>query len=420
MPAATRDDEGSERSGSHASADSAPSVFQRLLGAVTRLKKHPILVLLGLAFSAIILLGQVSESIPAIGNFFSGFRSLLPEQVPKQQLAYVDTSGILLKAPKGEPRLLAPIPRDESVIELRWSDDGNQLAALIAAQEPGEDWPSLEDRRIWYIDLARNEQGSWPCPNCGPITFTASQVLTISDGNKLRLNVFSLDALPASLEFSGDDWGTEHRRETTAATLGGGPDGLLFAIADPAGTSAQGGPQLIFRSDAAGHTVYLGKTESHVGVESGVTRANGREIAVVYTEHTSACDNVDRVEVINLTNNSRRELPNSSTPDAWRVSSVDWSPEGDLYSVRYLLSRADETCGKTLINPHITRWDGKAWRPVEGTEGSIVVIPGRNQALAALRETTVDGPLQLHVLYPGETTWNLVADNASQAAWRPN
>ncbi len=389
---------------------------QRLVTTVNKLKKHPIWVLLGMVIAVILVMGQLADSIPSIGKVLSGIVSPFLEREPRQDLAYASSAGILLKVPGAPPRLLAPVADTESVVELRWSENGKQLAALIARQEPGDEWPSLEDRRIWYVDLLKNEEGSWPCRDCGSIAFTGNKVLSLSDGDGIRLRVFSLDDLPTSPAFSGPDWGIKQRQEDVASILGGGPAGLLFAIADPAGVSAQGGPQLIYRTDSAGHTSFLGKTGSYVGVEGGVTRTGGREIAVVYTVHGSACDNVDHVAVINLTNNSRRELSEPETIKGWRINSVDWSAEGDLVSVRYEISRS---CSALASDPHIARWDGRAWQRIEDTEGSVVVAAGNDGALGALRQTKAAETLQLHVLYPGERDWTVIAEEAESIAWRP-
>ena len=407
-----------ERSGALGTTSPGPA-GQRLVKFVANLKRHPFWVLLSALVALVLVIGQLADSIPSIGRALAGARSLLPEQEPRQDLAYATSTGIYLQVPDADPRLLAQVPDTESVVELEWSADGKQLAALVAHQEADEEYPSLEDRRIWYVDLTKNEEGTWPCPNCGPITFTGRQVLTLSDGDGIQLRVFSLDDLPASPAFSGPNWGAKQRTEDVATVLGGGPDGLLFALPDPEGTSAQGGPELIYRTDADGRTAYLGKTGSYVAVGGGVTRSGGREIAVVYTEHSSACDNVDRVAVINLSNNSRREFPEPDTPEAWRVNSIDWSPEGRLVSVRYALSRAPETCGMTVVVPHVAAWDGKAWQRVPETEGSVVVTAGSSDALATLGDAPDSQALQLKARYAGEDAWTHIADNAEKVEWRP-
>jgi hypothetical protein len=367
----------------------------------------------------VVFLGNVANAIPGIGSMLAWASNILPEEEPQQSLAYATPDRIVLDAPPEQPATLATL-RDETVLGLHWSEDGRRLAALIAQQAPDEEYPDLVERRIWYRDMETREEGSWPCPNCNGLSFSGDQLLSLSDGEEIALHVFSLNALPQRLDLQGPDWGPEQQQETVADVLGGGRDGLLLAIADPEGTSAQGGPQLIYRVDVQGTAEFLGRSDSFVAIQLAATRPNGREVAVRYTSHSSACENIDSVAVINLANSARRELPQPDSPDSWRTSSIAWSPDGDLYFTRYSLSKRIEDCGDVVVKPHVARWDGDSWERMAGTEDSVSVFIGDDGALATIRVTgPEDREAELQVRQGTDEDWRTVTEDVLTAAWRP-
>ncbi len=399
--------------------DGSATAGSRLTRINEAIRNHPVITLVGLILGGVVFLGNVANAIPGIGSMLSWASNILPEDEPQQSLAYATPDRIVLDASPEEPSTLARL-QDETVLGLHWSEDGRRLAALIARQTAGDEWPDLVERRIWYRDMETREEGSWSCPSCNGLSFSGDRLLSLSDGEKITLNVFSLDALPQRLDLHGADWGPDQQRETIADVLGGGREGLLLAMADPEGISAQGGPQLIYRVDVQGTAEFLGRSDSFVAIQLAATRPNGREVAVRYTSHSSACENIDSVAVINLANSARRELPQPDSPDSWRTSSIAWSPDGDLYSTRYALSKQIEDCGDVVVKPHVARWDGDSWERLADTEDSISVFIGNDGALATIRVTGPDDEEAELLVRPGtDEEWRSVAEDVLTAAWRP-
>jgi hypothetical protein len=396
-----------------------PPPQSRVARAVAGVRQHPVVLVLGLVLGAVVFLGQVSDAIPKVTGAFSGIGRVFADGATQGSIAYATPEEILLRSGAGNPQVLRTLER-ETVLQLHWSHDGRYLAALLARQEPGQQYPDLSDRRVWYHDTASREDGTWPCPDCDGLSFSGDLLLSLAARQPLVVQVFSLDDLPEEHALHGDAWGPAQQSETIATVLGGGPDGLLFAVADPAGISAQGGPELIYRVDARGEVAHLGQSDSNVGIQLAATRPNGRQVAVRYTEHSSACDNVDRVAVINLANSARTELPLPTGREAWRTSSIAWSADGDLYSTRLALSRDIDDCGELLVAPHVSRWDGTDWQRVEGTAGCVQVFAGDSRQLAALCSDALDdAPWRLVLREDEEQDWTDVAVDVVTAAWRP-
>jgi hypothetical protein len=173
------------------------------------------------------------------------------------------------------------------------------------------------------------------CPNSTELSFGGDTPSPRTDGNAITLNVFLLDGLLQRLALQEPDWGRSNSARpspTSSKEAGRGPDHR----ADTAGNQwARRGA----RADLSGHGWAPRALRFPVAIQLVATRPNGREVAVRYTAHSSACEDVDSVAVINLANSARRDMPQPASEDSWRTASIARSSDEDLLRHRDARSR---------------------------------------------------------------------------------
>lgn len=343
---------------------------------VERVKRHPIVTSIVSVCTAVILLGELVDAVPSLpwGAAVSAADTVHDAVRPEGRLAYVQESRLALWDARAGTRTLLDLPSETTVAHLAWSSDGRRVAALVGPEEGARD---AKDEKVWYRDLETSEEGEWPCPGCRELAFVGPVVTTFAFGEgPAVMHRFALDGRLAAVpvDFPGPGWlplgeatAARPQHPPYGSVIGATGEEAIVALPDYDGTTVYGGPQVIYGVSLDGQSQFRARTESLTAVRSSALREGGRELAVVYSGHASACDEPARVAILNTVNDAERQLPSPDDVHDWSVLDVEWSPAGGIFAVMaaYDSDSAFSPSGNCDHDYVQFEWVGDDWRNVE-------------------------------------------------------
>jgi hypothetical protein len=205
-------------------------------------------VVVGAAVAAgIILAGRAGHPAPR------------PAPAPAPALVYATSTSVNLRAGNGSVRTLATFPKGGGVagspyfgsVPLIWSADGSKVA-----------W--LDDQEVGEFLVGHDQVRAWHC-DCSSIVFQGDRLLSddLTAENAPRLLSYPDDgAKPAPIVISGlppSRFSIDNVYSLDAAVP---PADVIVGVGS--GVSPSGGPQLLYRVDAAGRAVPFAPVASQV------------------------------------------------------------------------------------------------------------------------------------------------------------
>jgi serine/threonine-protein kinase len=176
----------------------------------------------------------------------TGHATRPPAPAPAPALVYTTSTSVDLRAGNGSVRTLATFPKEAGFTgpqaQLAWSADGSKVA-----------W--LDSQGIGEFIVGRDQVRTWRC-RCSSIVFRDDQLLSddYTAENAPRLLSYPDDGSePVPVVISGlppSRFPTDNAYSLVAAVP---PDDVIVGYG--IGVSASGGPQLLYRVDAAGRAV---------------------------------------------------------------------------------------------------------------------------------------------------------------------
>jgi hypothetical protein len=295
-------------------------------------------------------------------------------------VVYVTANAVRLRAASGSVRTLARLTADAGPVRLAWSQNGAEVAWLIGFQ------------RIGLARVAGGRVRTWTC-ECANIAFQRGALVSDSFTGKPHLVRYPASgSKPASIPVTGlpkSKFGLSVF-DLLAAT----PQGELIA-GYGTGTSAYGGPQLLYRISAVGHATLLapkGHQQTANTVPWGFAFSlGGARMGFVLTGHGGYCANSDRV-VLARTATGAETVP-ALPAGQWNAAAVWFSPSGTPYAS---LARPPMPCtptsGNRVAAPVDFRADGKRWiRTGSGTISASYLATGWHATLTGRVISTGDG-----------------------------
>src|SRR5579859_2311042 len=176
----------------------------------------------------------------------TGHATRPPAPASAPALLYTTSTSVDLRAGNGSVRTLATFPKEAAFTfpqaQLAWSADGSKVA-----------W--LDSQGVGEFIVGRDQVRTWRC-HCSSVVFRGNQLLSddYTTENAPSLLSYTDDAsAPVPVGISGlpaSRFPTDNAYSLVAAVP---PDNVIVGYGT--GVSASGGPQLLYRVDAAGRAV---------------------------------------------------------------------------------------------------------------------------------------------------------------------
>jgi tRNA A-37 threonylcarbamoyl transferase component Bud32 len=285
----------------------------------------------GYAAVFVLVFGAVAATIVGAGGLAGSRHPAASGAGPATPaLVYTTATSVDLRAGNGTVRILATFPKsadfpgagESGPGRLAWSADGSKVAWL-AGQEVGE------------LILGSDQVRQWTC-DCSSITFQGDRLLSDdyrAENSPRLLSYPDNGSKPVPIVISGLPKSTIPA-ELDSYSLGAAIPPADLIVGYGTGVSASGGPQLLYRVDAAGQAVLFAPAASQLAYNSVpagfMLSPDGRQVSFLEPGLAGVCADSATAVLASTATGAQTHPP---MPAGIKTAVAAWfGPSGTLYA----------------------------------------------------------------------------------------